>query len=158
MKKLMCIVLVVLFVPLSFLGCSTNVSKIITKDQYISQNELTENVTVTKIDISKIKNLDFLINMGDTTKINGVYAYNDEKHRTLILFNGIDGSYNDVKFSLKNNVLNINYKYNPLKGSNVKSLFMIEDTNKDGSYDKQILNNDGKKDSFVTIYGLSNIK
>ena len=50
MKKLTYIVLIVLLVSLSLLGCDANGSKIITKDQYISQNKLTQNVITTEID------------------------------------------------------------------------------------------------------------
>ena len=162
MKKLTCIVLIFLLVSLSLLGCNTNGSKIITKDQHLSQNRLTNNVITTEIDISKIKSVDFLGNINDITKKNGVYGYNylydkntDKELKNLILFNGIDGSYSDVKFSLKNNVLTVNYKYNAVKGLNKKSLFMIEDINKDESYDTQALNNNGKPDIFVSISGLS---
>jgi len=161
MKKMTCIVLIFLLVSLLLLGCSTNGSKIITKDQYISQNKLTQDVITTEIDISKITNLDFSRNINDVTKKNGVYGYNytnykgaDKERKSLILFNGVDGSYSDITFSLKSNVLTVNYKYNAVEGINKKSLFMIEDMNKDGSYETLALNNNGKSDIFVNITGL----
>ena len=89
MKKLTCTVLIVFLLSLSLLGCSTNGSKIITKDQYISQNQLTQNVITTEIDINKIKNLNFLGGIDDVTKTNGVYGYNyiydksTDKHKKL---------------------------------------------------------------------------
>jgi len=162
MRKFTFIVLIILIVSLSLLGCGTNSSKIITKDQYILQNKLTENVITTQIDISKIKNLKFLANINDVTKKNGVYGYTytnynstDKESKNLILFNGIDGFYSDFNFTLKDNILTVNYKYNSEKGMNKKSLFMIEDMNEDGSYDTQALNNNGKPDIFVNISSLS---
>jgi hypothetical protein len=146
---------------LSFLGCGTNGSKIITKEQYKSESKLNDNIVTREIDISKSKNLDLIMNINDVTKINGVYGYNNgaygfsskKENKTLILFNGIDGFYSDVNFSVKNRVLIINYKYNKVNGTNKRSLFMVDDSNKNRSYDKVELYNDGKPDTYVNILG-----
>lgn len=161
MKKIIYILLLILFIPLLSSGCSSNNPKTITQKQIISENHLNNNVIASEIDISKIENIDFIRDINDPTKINGVYGYNghiydlssNKEKKFLILFNGIDGVYSDVSFSVKDNKLIINYKYNVVKGKNQKTLFMIDDKSKIKSYDTiQIIKNE-KQDSFVIMSG-----
>ena len=160
MKKFVYILLVISFMSLSFVGCSSNSSNLITKEQYKSESKLNDSIMTREIDISKNKSLEFKKEINSITKINGVYSYDNEayglfsnkENKKLILFNGIDGYYSDVNFSIENKVLTISYKYNTEKGLNKKSLFMVDDSNKNKSYGKVDLYNNGKQDAFVTVY------
>lgn len=165
MKKLVYVLVSILLIALSVLGCSSTRSinsansKTFTKELYMSQNKLTKYVTTKEIDISKIKNPEFIQNINDINKGNGVYCYNngtfdfssDKENKILILFNGIDGFYSNISFSLNDSVLTISYKYTVEKGMHKKSMFMIEDTNKKRSYDKIELNNNGHGEGFTSI-------
>ncbi|MBU3191663.1 hypothetical protein K9O30_20250 [Clostridium bowmanii] len=160
MKKIVYILLLVSLMSLSLLGCSKKDSNLITKEQYKTENKLNDSVVTREIDISKNKNLEFKKEINNLTKINGVYGYDNESYglfsnnenKKIIFFNGIDGFYSDVNFSIENRVLTISYKYNTEKGLNKKSLFVVDDSNKDKSYDKVDLYKDGKQDAYVTIY------
>jgi hypothetical protein len=161
MNKLASILLAISLMSMTLLGCESSDAKIITKDQYKSESNLNNTIITREIDIDKNKNLDFVMDINDPTKKNGVFEYNkgvyglttDEENKILVLFNGIDGFYSDVNFSIKNKVLTISYKYNTEKGLNKKSLFMIDDTNKTESYDTVDLIKNGKQDSYESIHG-----
>ena len=113
-----------------------------------------------EIDLSKIENLEFKKEINDLSKANGVYSYDNEsyglfsnnKNKKLILFNGIEGSYSDITFSLENKILTIRYNYNTEEGLNKNSLFVVDDSNKDISYDQVDLYKDGHQDAFETVY------
>ncbi len=160
MKKIMYLLLVVSIMSLSLLGCSKKDSNLLTKEHYLSEIKLNDNVVLREIDLSKIENLEFKKEINDLSKANGVYSYDNEsyglfsnnKNKKMILFNGIEGSYSDITFSLENKILTIRYNYNTEKGLNKNSLFVVDDSNKDISYDQVDLYKDGHQDAFETIY------
>ena len=160
MKKLMSIVMSVSLASTLFLGCNINSSKLVTKDQYKSQKELKENLITAEIDISKVKNEVLLRNINDVTKKNGVYCYTlnkDTNRKYLFFFNGVEGFYSDVKFSLENKEVTVSYKYTEKSGCKEKSLFLIDDIGKVQNFEALGVNKNGNRDTFEIIC-LSNVE
>ncbi len=118
----------------------------------ISETAQLENVRVLELDINDEDNQKILNVFGGDLK-DGVYAYDENKHKTYILINSNTRNYADYSFKLdkENKILTLFYTTTEGSVPNKKTLFLIESNNKHPLEEIKLINN-GNDDGFIGVY------
>ncbi len=148
-RRIFCALLGLLFTQTA---CSNGVRVDYEEEFVISETAQLENVRVLELDTNDEDNQKVLnVFRGDLK--DGVYAYDENKHKTYILINANTRNYADYSFKLdkENKILTLFYTTTEGSVTNKKTLFLIESKNKHPLEEIKLINN-GNDDGFLGVY------
>jgi len=118
----------------------------------ISENTKLEDLRVLELDANHEESKKVLNIFGDELK-DGIYAYDENEHKTYILINSTTKNYSDYsfKFNKEKKILTLTYTTTEGSSANKKRLFLLE-SNKKNLYEEIKLLNNGNDDGFIGVY------
>ncbi|WP_418302680.1 hypothetical protein [Lysinibacillus fusiformis] len=118
----------------------------------ISENTKIEDLRVLELDANHEESKKVLNIFGDELK-DGIYAYDENEHKTYILINSTAKNYSDYsfKFNKEKKILTLTYTTTEGSSANKKKLFLLE-SNKKNPYEEIKLLNNGNDDGFIGVY------
>ncbi|MFJ7922086.1 hypothetical protein ACIQ6U_20340 [Lysinibacillus fusiformis] len=118
----------------------------------ISENTKLEDLRVLELDANDEESKKVLHIFGDELK-DGIYAYDENEHKTYILIHSTTKNYSDYSFKLnkEKKILTLTYTTTEGSSANIKKLFLLE-SNKKNPYEEIKLLNNGNDDGFIGVY------
>jgi len=118
----------------------------------LSENTKLENLRVLELDANHEESKKVLNIFGEELK-DGIYAYDENEHKTYILINSTTKNYSDYSFKYNKEKKILTFTYTTTEGSNTnyKKLFLLE-SNKKNPYEEIKLLNNGNDDGFIGVY------
>lgn len=118
----------------------------------LSEDTKLENLRVLELDANHEESKKVLNIFGDELK-DGIYAYDENEHKTYILINSTTRNYSDYsfKFNKEKKILTLTYTTTEGSSANKKKLFLLE-SNKKNPYEEIKLLNNGNDDGFIGVY------
>lgn len=118
----------------------------------LSENTKLDNLRVLELDANHEESKKVLNIFGDELK-DGIYAYDENEHKTYILINSTTRNYSDYsfKFNKAKKILTLTYTTTEGSSTNKKKLFLLE-SNKKNPYEEIKLLNNGNDDGFIGVY------
>lgn len=118
----------------------------------LSENTKLENLRVLELDANHEESKKVLNIFGEELK-DGIYAYDENEHKTYILINSTTKNYSDYSFKYNKEKKILTFTYTTTEGSstNYKKLFLLE-SNKKNPYEEIKLLNNGNDDGFIGVY------
>ncbi|WP_342550350.1 hypothetical protein MKX57_13145 [Lysinibacillus sp. FSL M8-0216] len=118
----------------------------------VSENTNLENLRVLELDANHEEGKKVLNIFGEELK-DGIYAYDENEHKTYILINSTTKNYSDYSFKYNKEKKILTFTYTTTEGSstNNKKLFLLE-SNKKNPYEEIKLLNNGNEDGFIGVY------
>ncbi|WP_336634456.1 hypothetical protein [Lysinibacillus fusiformis] len=118
----------------------------------LSENTKLENLRVLELDANDEESKKVLNIFGEELK-DGIYAYDENEHKTYILINSTTKNYSDYFFKYNKEKKILTFTYTTTEGSstNNKKLFLLESKKKNPYEEIKLLNN-GNADGFIGVY------
>lgn len=118
----------------------------------LSENTKLENLRVLELDANHEESKKVLNIFGEELK-DGIYAYDENEHKTYILINSTTKNYSNYSFKYNKEKKILTFSYTTTEGSsaNNKKLFLLE-SNKKNPYEEIKLLNNGNDDGFIGVY------
>lgn len=118
----------------------------------LSENTKLENLRVLELDANHEESKKVLNIFGEELK-DGIYAYDENEHKTYILINSTTKNYSNYSFKYNKEKKILTFSYTTIEGSsaNNKKLFLLE-SNKKNPYEEIKLLNNGNDDGFIGVY------